>query len=172
MVPTDEQDVVAVVDFARENGMQVAPQLTGHNAAPLGAMENVIAAAGPGSGSQLSSVELRHLGGTLARSAAHHGALANLDGSYLVFGGGLAADDASRRAVHAQVERLRQALAPYDTGRRYLNFAERRTDPAHFYAPDAYLRLRVVKAATDPQNVFRANHPIPGLTADEYTAAA
>ena len=41
-VPADEQDVVTIVDFARANGMQVAPQRTGHNAEPLGAMDNVI----------------------------------------------------------------------------------------------------------------------------------
>src|SRR5262249_47422557 len=33
-LPSDEQDVVAVVEFAREYGMQIAPQRTGHNAEP------------------------------------------------------------------------------------------------------------------------------------------
>jgi hypothetical protein len=42
-----------------------------------------------------------------------------------------------------------------------LNFAERRTDPARFYTPDAYRRLRVLKAAIDPHDVMRANHRIP-----------
>ena len=41
-LPADEQDVVAVVEFARENGLQVAPQRTGHNAEPLGSLEGVI----------------------------------------------------------------------------------------------------------------------------------
>ena len=31
-LPADEDDVIAVVNFAREHGMQVAPQRTGHNA--------------------------------------------------------------------------------------------------------------------------------------------
>ena len=41
-VPEDEHDVVAVVGFAREQGLQVAPQRTGHNAEPLGDMEDTI----------------------------------------------------------------------------------------------------------------------------------
>jgi hypothetical protein len=48
--------------------------------------------------------------------------------------------------------------SPYDTGRD--DFAERRTDPARFYTPDAYRRLRVLKAAIDPHDVMRANHRI------------
>ena len=55
----------------------------------------------------------------------------------------------------------RLALAPYDTGRQYLNFTEASTDPARFYRPDVFHRLRAVKAAYDPDNLFRANHPIP-----------
>jgi hypothetical protein len=39
-VPEDEREVVAIVEYARDNGLQVAPQRTGHNAEPLGAMEN------------------------------------------------------------------------------------------------------------------------------------
>jgi FAD binding domain len=44
-----------------------------------------VATAGPGSGSTLASVELRSLGGALARRAPGHGALATLDGDYLMF---------------------------------------------------------------------------------------
>src|SRR6185295_7295618 len=41
-VPADEQDVVTIVEYAGANGLQVAPQRTGHNAEPLGAMDDVI----------------------------------------------------------------------------------------------------------------------------------
>src|SRR4051812_2474579 len=41
-LPADARDVVAIVEFARENGYQVAPQRTGHNAEPLGSLDNVI----------------------------------------------------------------------------------------------------------------------------------
>jgi hypothetical protein len=35
------------------------------------------------------------------------------------------------------------------------------SDPARFYRPDVFHRLRAVKAAYDPDDLFRANHPIP-----------
>ena len=41
-VPADEQDVIAIVNFARAQGMQVTAQRTGHNAEPLGSLDDVI----------------------------------------------------------------------------------------------------------------------------------
>jgi hypothetical protein len=127
---------------------------------PAAAIDRLIAVAGPGSGSTLAVTDLRHLGGALRRAQPHHGALATLDASFMAFAVGKAFDEPT---THASTERLLQvsaALAPYDTGRRYANFAERRLDPARFYTPDAYRRLRVAKAAVDPGSLFRANHPI------------
>jgi FAD/FMN-containing dehydrogenase len=127
---------------------------------PAEAIDGFVAAAGPGSGSPLVSAEIRHVGGALARSAAHHGALDTLDASFLTFAVGMVLDEESYRASRERLAVVRSALAPYDTGRQYLNFTEAETDPARFFAPGAYLRLRQVKARVDPENVFRSNHPI------------
>jgi FAD/FMN-containing dehydrogenase len=43
----------------------------------------------------------------------------------------------------------------------YLNFAETPREAATFWTGQAYHRLRRIKAAVDPENVIRANHPIP-----------
>jgi FAD/FMN-containing dehydrogenase len=40
--PETEADVASIVTFARENGLRVAPQRTGHNAAPLGSLEDTL----------------------------------------------------------------------------------------------------------------------------------
>jgi FAD binding domain/Berberine and berberine like len=125
------------------------------------AIDDFVAAAGPGSGSPLLSAEIRHVGGALARSAPHHGALATLDASFLTFAVGMVLDEESYRANRAQLATVREALTSVDNGREYLNFNEHKTDPARFYSPDAYRRLRAVKAEVDPENLFRANHPIP-----------
>jgi FAD/FMN-containing dehydrogenase len=125
------------------------------------AIDRFVSVAGPGSGSPLVSAEIRHLGGALSRPKPHHGVLATLDASYLTFGVGMVFDDAGYQANLRQLGRLASAFGPCDTGRQYLNFAERPTDPARFYAPHAYRRLRTVKGTYDPENVFRANHPIP-----------
>jgi FAD/FMN-containing dehydrogenase len=125
------------------------------------AIDRFVATAGPGSGSPLVVAEIRHVGGALRRSQPHHGALATFDASFLTLGVGVAFDEASYGASHERLGLLSDAFAPFDTGREYLNFAERPTDPARFYTPEAYQRLRAAKAEWDPENVFRANHPIP-----------
>src|SRR4051812_8384666 len=40
--PADEDDVVAVVNYAREQGLRIAPQATGHNPGPLGSLDDTI----------------------------------------------------------------------------------------------------------------------------------
>jgi len=128
---------------------------------PSEAIDRFVAVAGPGSGSPLLLAEIRHVGGALRRAQPHHGALATFDASYLTLGVGMVFDDETHRAGRERLELLADAFAPYDTGRQYLNFAERPTDPARFYTPDTYRRLQAVKAQYDPQEHFRANHPIP-----------
>ncbi len=128
---------------------------------PDAAVDAFVAAAGPTSGSSLVSAEIRHLGGALRRSSPHHGALSTLDAGFITFGVGLALDEGSYAAGRERLGVVEDALAPYTNGRQYLNFTEAQTDPARFYRDDVYRRLREVKAAVDPGEVFRANHPIP-----------
>jgi FAD/FMN-containing dehydrogenase len=123
-------------------------------------IDRLVAVAGPGAGSPLVSFEFRHLGGAMARDEAGHGVLASIPEQFITFGIGIVFDEASGAAVHAGLERVHTALAAQDTGRRYLNFAESKVDPACFYSPGAWDRLRAVKAAVDPDGMFQANHSI------------
>jgi hypothetical protein len=43
----------------------------------------------------------------------------------------------------------------------YLNFAKTRRDPRSFWTAAAYDRLRGIKGTVDPDDIIRANHPIP-----------
>jgi len=43
----------------------------------------------------------------------------------------------------------------------YLNFADTTREPSSLWTEHAYQRLRQIKAAVDPANVIRSNHPIP-----------
>jgi FAD/FMN-containing dehydrogenase len=131
---------------------------------PAQAIDAFVAAAGPDSGSPLVSAEIRHLGGALFRSDERHGALDTFDAEFLTFGLGLAFDDEMLQANRDRLEVLREALTPYDSGRQYLNFTEEATDVSTFYKPRVFQRLQAVKAAVDPDDVFRANHPIPTLS--------
>ena len=63
--------------------------------------------------------------------------------------------------VTAQVEAVKGALAPWAARQMYLNFAETQHPEAPFWTGHAYQRLRQIKAAVDPHNLIRANHPLP-----------
>ena len=114
-------------------------------------------AAGPGSGSPLASVELRHTGGALARPA--DGALSSLPGAFLLFAVGAPEDPADLTPVDRQLERVREALQDHAAG-VLLSFVEEPTDVASGYAPEAWERLARVRAAYDPERRMLANHPV------------
>ena len=124
-----------------------------------GAIDDILAVTGPGSGSPLASVELRHSGGALARAESHHGALAKLEGEYVMFAGGMAMDEAMTAANVAYLDRLTDALRGYEVG-QYANFVERPYDARGFFPDETYARLQTIKGEYDPDNLFRANHPI------------
>ena len=95
------------------------------------------------------------------RSAPHHGALATFDAPYLTFGLGMVFDDETTVRT-ARSSRSSRTRSPRTTPAGSTSTSPRtQTDPARFYTPEAYRRLRAVKASVDPENVFRANHPIP-----------
>jgi FAD/FMN-containing dehydrogenase len=106
-------------------------------------------------------VELRHAGGEMRRARPGNGALAAVDAEYVLFAGGLAVTPALAGDIAAHVRAVKQAMAPWAARQTYLNITETRTDPARFWDPHAYARLRRVKAAVDPADRIRSNHPIP-----------
>ena len=124
------------------------------------AVDAIVAAAGPGSGSALLLAELRHVGGALGRAPEGHGALARFEGEYMLFGAGVAVSPEIVVAIRGSIARLIEAIAPWDIGAAYLNFTEESVDPAKFYDAGAYARLRRVKAEVDPEGRFRGNHDI------------
>jgi hypothetical protein len=119
-----------------------------------------VAIAGPDSGSTLMMAEIRHLGGALGEVRPGHGALASLEAGYLLFGGGVAATPAMVAGLEAELPRFTAAMAEWDAGRSYLNFAERPVDSRSFYDEVTHRRLGRIKAHVDPSDVFMSNHPI------------
>jgi hypothetical protein len=128
---------------------------------PAAAIDAFVQAAGPGTAFPLLSVELRHLGGEFARTRPGNGALACLDAHYVLFAASLAPVPELVAPVTAQVETVKNALAPWAARQMYLNFAETRHPAAPFWTEQAYQRLRRIKANVDPDDIIRSNHPIP-----------
>jgi hypothetical protein len=129
---------------------------------PAAAVDAFVANAGAGSGSPLLSVEVRHMGGALARPSAEQGALGSTDAQFAFFGIGIPMTPEMGAAVEARLDTLLEVLAPWRSERSYMNFVERPTKGGRgLFAEQAYARLRRIKQAVDPRELIRANHPIP-----------
>jgi hypothetical protein len=136
------------------------------------AIDALVSVAGSGAGSPLISVEVRHAGGALARKAPGAGALASIEGQFLMFAVGMSPTPESGAVVRAHVELVQNALAAWDSGRMYLNFAEKRQRGERLFGDLTYRRLQTVKATVDPDDVFRSNHPVRLPAAPEARRAA
>jgi FAD binding domain/Berberine and berberine like len=104
---------------------------------PGEAIDALAETAGPGAAFPLTSVEVRHF-------AVGSTPVPELVGP-----------------VTAQVEAIKSALAPWAARQMYLNFAETQHPAAPLWTEHAYQRLRRIKAAVDPGDLIRSNHPIP-----------
>jgi FAD/FMN-containing dehydrogenase len=111
-------------------------------------------------GSPLLSVEIRHLGGAVGRPHATHGAVAAFEAPFLTFAVGLTPTPESKEVVEEAVAWVRRALEPWEAEHTYMNFAESRRNAKTLFTEQAYHRLRRIKAAYDPTDVIRSNHPI------------
>ncbi len=129
-------------------------------ALPPAAVDELIRVGGDAVASPLLSVEIRHLGGELARSRARHGVLSSIDASYAMFSVGIAPTEEAARGVRAYLDRLHAAMAPWTAPTMYMNFAETRRDPAALWSEHRYRRLGQIKARFDPDDLIRANHPL------------
>jgi FAD/FMN-containing dehydrogenase len=107
-------------------------------------------------------VEVRQLGGALARQPDVPNAVAGREGRYAVLMLGVLVPGAED-ALAAAMERLDAALRPWATGTALLNFVGDGTTPARVRAawrPDDLARLLAVKDRLDPGNVFRFGHAL------------
>ncbi|HJQ88471.1 MAG TPA: FAD-binding oxidoreductase [Propionibacteriaceae bacterium] len=128
---------------------------------PAAAIDSLLEAVGPGSGSQLLSVELRHCGGALSRTPPGAGALATLPGSFFAFGVGFVPVPEAMARTRGWVGSFKAALEPYDAG-IYLNFAEEPFEMTKAFPAKTVDRLREVKQRYDPEDLFQSNHPVTG----------
>jgi FAD/FMN-containing dehydrogenase len=110
-------------------------------------------------------IELRHLGGALARPPARANALPFRDTEYSLFAGGPVTTVKDMAATHDFQQRLVDAMAPWRIGGPFLSFISARENTADdlrsAYEPETYRRLVALKDTYDPANLFRINHNIP-----------
>lgn len=127
---------------------------------PADAVDALDAAAGPGSGSNLLFVELRQLGGALARPAPAGGALDHLTGAFLVLGVGLDVGT-GWSAVRQDALRVLESLAPWTSSASYLSMAYEAAARRGWSAA-SYDRLLRIRRSVDPNGLFVAPQATSG----------
>src|SRR5262249_40229894 len=115
---------------------------------------------GPGAPSPLQHVEIRHLGGALARDAPGAGAQPRIDAQYVIFAASITPTADLAAAGRAQARALKEALAPWHAGYDYYNFVETPAEAEVVLPPASYERLQRIKAAYDPDQAIISAHPV------------
>ncbi|PZS36505.1 MAG: hypothetical protein DLM59_01050 [Pseudonocardiales bacterium] len=125
------------------------------------AVDTLLSHAGPDAGAPYL-VELRHLGGALARPSTMPNALSRRDGQFCLYSGSAVANADEIAPLHSALGRLHYAMAPWGTGGVCLNFLAGPdvTDEQlrSAYLPTDLARLTRINREIDPTNTFRINH--------------
>lgn len=160
-VATPVLDSIGTMSFAAVDGIHMDPPdplpavfrgglLTGM---PGDLVDRLLAVAGPDVEVPLAMVELRLMGGALGRPAAVPNAVAGRDGAFSL-SVVAPAPPPLREVAPVVADGVAAALAPWSTGTSLVNFAGHGVAAESVWAPDVLARLRRVKAATDPANLF------------------
>jgi hypothetical protein len=133
---------------------------------PGATIDELMAKIGPesGRGPTVTILQLRHMGGALARRQPGAGARASLPGEICAMALGVVMDEASDVAVREALDDFSAAVAPHRAG-LYPNFVEVPADASAFFAPAVWDRLRAVKSLYDPADLFVGSHHIPPAAA-------
>jgi FAD/FMN-containing dehydrogenase len=120
-------------------------------------MNAIVQFAGPTADLPLIFVELRHLGGALAASAADNGALANVTEPYMLYALGVAITPQLDDVVKTALDELLNTLAPWTSGRTLMGFAERQPSINRSLPTATGKRLAAIHADVDPRGMITAN---------------
>ncbi len=124
------------------------------------AIDALIASTDPARVTELDLIQLRHMGGALGRVAPGAGARATLAGEMCWLALGVTPDATAGAGVARALAGMDEALAPHRAG-HYPNFVERPSDTSGFFDAATWERLRSIKAAYDPGDLFKGNHHVP-----------
>lgn len=123
---------------------------------PEAAIQALLEVAGPGVDTSLMIVELRQLGGALARPIA--AALPLLRGRFALFTLAAVPVPAMFELGMKTTEDAAAALRPWSSGVAYPNFTERREEASAFFDATTRERLARLRAQYDPSGLWLAAH--------------
>ena len=161
-------DAVAVMPYAAIGAVHadpIDPMPINENQAllrelPAEAIDAVLTAAGPHSGSPQIIVELRLLGGAMAGEPRHRSAFCHRDAAYALTVIGVPMPDAAAVVQHA--EAVTRAVDPWATGGQMPNFAPSYDParPSRVYNQDTLHRLATLADRYDPARVLATGQVI------------
>ncbi|WP_405586990.1 FAD-binding oxidoreductase [Streptomyces sp. NBC_01092] len=108
-------------------------------------------------------VELRHLGGALARPARQEDAICARDASYILETVGVLTTPPTAEAIEQATTSLHEAMSPYGTGHTMINLhgtPGNTEDRARAWTPETLDRLRKDKSTYDPANLLSFGHTV------------
>ena len=123
---------------------------------------NAILSHADGVPAPLGQLHVHQLGGAMSRVPAGATAFGNRDAGFLMNYIGLWLDPAEDEANTAWVRAASEAMEPYGTGARYVNFLadEGEAGVRSAYETETFTRLQSLKSRYDPTNLFRLNQNI------------
>jgi FAD/FMN-containing dehydrogenase len=140
---------------------EISAQLSGF---PAMAADALLAAAGPDTDVPVLMVEIRQLGGALARTPDVPSAVGRATGCFQLFAAAVAAPG-MKEALRPALEDVANALSPWADGKKQINFLTgydvSTAAVAAAYPHETYEHLMRAKKRYDPRNLFRINHNIP-----------
>jgi hypothetical protein len=128
-------------------------------------VQAILDVVGPGSGSSINIVDIRHLQGAFSKPAPFPNAVGARDAAFAFFGLTVVPPGQEVADYRDSGRELPAALRPWlhdMTGTNFVGPADATEDRTmQAYEPAVYQKLRTVKTQYDPHNRFRLNHNIP-----------
>lgn len=112
---------------------------------------------GASSGSTLTSVELRHLGGAFAYPPESGGAFDRTDAEFALLVVGAVGGPLTPEMQEGAADRIRRAFAHRDTGRTLPTFVESAAQPSRTFDRQTWEAVDRVRRAVDPRGLFLPN---------------
>lgn len=107
----------------------------------------------------LANIQIRHIGGALARTRPDGGARGPVTEPYLAYLLGLGLPQLAD-AVRGRRDEIVDALGAHSSGRKPFTFLSAGESAAAAFDDATLARLRALKQARDPQGVIRSNYPV------------